>query len=327
MRAFLRGYQGPCAGAALVAIDCWHGQAHAKWFHAVDPLRHRPRRLIVLKPPLCCWPPPCPSSWLTRPYFTAVKATSNKVQASLSPFQVQLESPLPTATTLVSAGSAPDPQTLPSSSKKRERERIHLSELDIAAYPGYVTYFRQDGAPIGTYRLDTRWDNSSDFANHGTNDHSASCSLHGSNSSSDQEEEIERETTPVSRALCKILFCGVDEAIPPYVSPPRVRPSSKQLRNYVQQDRLVGRTRKRQYVGASGIKSVNRQNRVVKTTAASRRLARLPNPSKSVFQIFEDDDSTPAPATDSLLMEACSYPSATPADRYANKENSGFLGF
>lgn len=261
------------------------------------------------------------------PLFTAVKATSNKVQASLSPFQVQLESPLPTATTLVSAGSAPDPQTLPSSSKKRERERIHLSELDIAAYPGYVTYFRQDGAPIGTYRLDTRWDNSSDFANHGTNDHSASCSLHGSNSSSDQEEEIERETTPVSRALCKILFCGVDEAIPPYVSPPRVRPSSKQLRNYVQQDRLVGRTRKRQYVGASGIKSVNRQNRVVKTTAASRRLARLPNPSKSVFQIFEDDDSTPAPATDSLLMEACSYPSATPADRYANKENSGFLGF
>lgn len=47
------------------------------------------------------------------PLFTAVKATSNKVQASLSPFQVQLESPLPTATTLVSAGSAPDPQTLP----------------------------------------------------------------------------------------------------------------------------------------------------------------------------------------------------------------------
>jgi hypothetical protein len=247
--------------------------------------------------------------------FTAAKTPSNTAQTSLSPCHVQLNSLLPTATTLVSAGSNPDPQACPASCKKRER--VSLAELDIAAYPGYITYFGQDGAPTGTYQLDTQWDNSSDFTNHATSDDTSSCG--NGSSSSDQEEEIERETTPMSRSLCKILFCSVDEPIPVYVSPPRVRPSSEQLRGYVNQAGLAGKTRKRQCVGASRAKS--RETRFDSGAAdASRRLSRLTNPSEPIFQIFEDY------AADSLLLGVSSYRRTKPARvcRNAKKENNVF---
>lgn len=153
-----------------------------------------------------------------------------------NPYQLQQESPLPTKSKLVVDESAYISRASPVSSKKRARECVCLAELDIRAYPGYITYFGHDGNPTNTYQLDIPWNNSNYLTN--------SCP----NSNTVSKKKTNQDDSKSSSPFCNIFFDSIDECPSVYDSSLQVRSSSTHLCNHTKGTILVSESCKHRRV-------------------------------------------------------------------------------
>lgn len=194
-----------------------------------------------------------------------------------TPYHFQQESPLPKKSKLVFDKSVYTSHASPVSNKKRVYERVCLAELDIRAYPGYITYFGHDGNPTNTYQLDIPWNNS----NHLTN------SLPNSNTVSEKKTNQNDSKSPST--LCKMFFDGICERPSIYNSSLEMHSSKPQSCNHAKGTILVSESCKRRRVSRSNDLMSSSSDRFIYSTQSSWPGSAS---SKVSFDIFDDSNVT-----------------------------------